>query len=278
MAHLYKFRKGWENENLARFILSKFSFIAQPVTIADDIGTDFFCTIFDRQRINKDECLLPKTSFAIQIKSNKRALNVTNKHEYLNNLEVPFFVGVINQNQKNLTIYSGEVLPKFFSLVGKLEKLHIKLVKKNERFETISGLKKYTIPFPEVMVININIDQKELECVVSRLNTLCKKMQQNISSKLSEEYIFEDFSHKVIEVIAGKYSYQVFRDNILKRLAEAFCNLAWIYPQIKDDRQIAILKEEFNAYKSFYLKIKKLYSIPEWLKDYFQRLEKIVEK
>ncbi len=89
---------------------------------------------------------------------------------------------------------------------------------------------------------------------------------------------FEDFSNNVIDVIAGAGSSEVFRDNILKRLAEAFCNLAWIYPQIKDNRKINILKKEFNAYKSFYLKIEKLYPIPGWLKDYFQQSKKIIEK
>ncbi len=55
MALLYKFRKGWENENLAKFILSKFCFVAQPSTVSDDVGVDFFCTIFEKEVIKKKE-------------------------------------------------------------------------------------------------------------------------------------------------------------------------------------------------------------------------------
>ena len=46
MPHLASFRKGWESENLARFILYKFCFIANPSTISDDVGIDFFAPFF----------------------------------------------------------------------------------------------------------------------------------------------------------------------------------------------------------------------------------------
>ena len=42
MPHLLSPRKGWENENLAAYLLSRFSFIVQPSSIADDVGSDFF--------------------------------------------------------------------------------------------------------------------------------------------------------------------------------------------------------------------------------------------
>jgi hypothetical protein len=88
MAHLLKIRKGWENENLARFILSKFSFISHPATISDDLGVDFYCTFFvkvEKERKSpknkpiKDVFVFPKHSFAIQIKSNRRGFDITNK-------------------------------------------------------------------------------------------------------------------------------------------------------------------------------------------------------
>jgi hypothetical protein len=30
-----KFRKGWQSEHIAKFILSQFSFVAEPSTVAD---------------------------------------------------------------------------------------------------------------------------------------------------------------------------------------------------------------------------------------------------
>jgi len=67
MTHLSSFRKGWENENLARFLLSRFSFVAHPASVSDDIGTDFFCTIFEIVKEGKRDSLMPRNAFAIQI-------------------------------------------------------------------------------------------------------------------------------------------------------------------------------------------------------------------
>jgi len=45
MGHLYTVRTRWEAERLAHYLLSRFSFVAQPTTIADDVGSDFYCAI-----------------------------------------------------------------------------------------------------------------------------------------------------------------------------------------------------------------------------------------
>jgi len=127
MAHLLKIRKGWENENLARFILSKFSFVAQPSTIADDLGADFFCTFFikdlkerknEKNKVIKDVFIYPKHSFAIQIKSSSRQFDLTDKLGFFDNLELPFFIGVVSQQKLSITIYSGDVIPELLSLLG----------------------------------------------------------------------------------------------------------------------------------------------------------------
>ena len=81
MAHLGSFRKGWQSENVARFLLSKFSFLAHPSAVSDDIGSDFFCTIFQVHKEGSHDYLIPDHSFAIQIKSNSRPIDVSNKLE-----------------------------------------------------------------------------------------------------------------------------------------------------------------------------------------------------
>ena len=73
MGHLHSFRQGWQSENLARFLLSKVSFISKPSTISDDLGSDFLCTLF---KIEKNE-LHPSSSFAIQIKSEGSKIDIT---------------------------------------------------------------------------------------------------------------------------------------------------------------------------------------------------------
>lgn len=115
MAHLLSFRKGWESENIARYILSRFSFIANPSTISDDIGSDYFCTLFKIKSNGRNKFLIPQNFFAIQIKSDKRKIPYSKKIEYLSNLEIPYFIGVVNRQNLSLTIYSGEYIPFAFT-------------------------------------------------------------------------------------------------------------------------------------------------------------------
>ena len=46
MASQHYFKRGWDREKLAEYILSRFSFVAKPSTVSDDLGTDLFCTLF----------------------------------------------------------------------------------------------------------------------------------------------------------------------------------------------------------------------------------------
>jgi hypothetical protein len=82
MPHLYRPRVGWEGERLAHYLLSRFSFVAQPTTIADDVGSDFYCTIFGILE-TQPPMVEPRTSFAIQVKSSGGKIEAHNKIEYL---------------------------------------------------------------------------------------------------------------------------------------------------------------------------------------------------
>src|SRR5262245_24769568 len=126
MAHLLRFRKGWENERLAAYLLSRISFVAHPASVADDLGSDFFCTLF--HVANEDGALLPGRSFAIQVKSSLDLLDVSNKIEYFNHLELPLFVGTVDQPTAELKIWSAEFLPLMLSLKGIPSRLRFKLV------------------------------------------------------------------------------------------------------------------------------------------------------
>src|SRR3989442_8991321 len=79
MPHLAVPRKGWENEHLATFLLSQIAFVAHPLTVADDVGSDFFCTLFEPTAQDGTQMLFPLNSFAIQVKSNRDNVNATNK-------------------------------------------------------------------------------------------------------------------------------------------------------------------------------------------------------
>ena len=104
MAHKASFHTGWEKENLAAYLLSRIGFIVSPHTIGDDIGIDYFCTLYEK----RDKELIPKPelTFAIQIKSNKRTFSLTKWLNVYAGMSFPFFIGVIRNNAFEL--YSGK--------------------------------------------------------------------------------------------------------------------------------------------------------------------------
>ena len=89
MPHPYKVRVGWEVSASAHtpYLDSKLSH--KLTTIADDVGSDFYCTIFDILE-TQPPMVEPRTSFAIQVKSSGGKIEAHNKIEYLRHLEIPF--------------------------------------------------------------------------------------------------------------------------------------------------------------------------------------------
>jgi hypothetical protein len=108
MGHLKSTRVGWENERLAEFLLSRISFIATPAKTSDDVGTDFICTLFKEQEMTGDGNkkwveLFPTQSFAIQVKTGAPSIVDITKHlGYLQALEMPFFLGFVEQQTGTL--------------------------------------------------------------------------------------------------------------------------------------------------------------------------------
>ncbi len=285
MPHLGSFRKGWESENLARFILSKFSFIAHPSTISDDIGSDFFCTLFQIQREDSHDYLIPKNSFAIQIKSNTNKFDVSDKLQYLSDLEIPFFVGVIDRKDLKLTIYSGQYISAFFSYKGFPKRLEIELCEKVklDQYFTKSGNKTYNLRFPKITEVKADIEREELKTKVQTLCDVCSSIHKNIASRKSGEYVFEFKLDEPscgmgVMVFAGSGSVKVFRDNFLKRLTEVFSNLKWIYQHYPEKFN----EKEFRIYEQLFFQLKNLKNLygplPVYLTTEYDSLKAIIDK
>lgn len=261
------FRVGWENENLARYILSRFCFLSQPITISDDLGSDFICTFFKNEKTAKDEFFAPRSSFAIQIKSNEDSFEFKNI-KYLSNLEIPFFVGVINQQKLKIIIYSNQSLPRFFSYVGEVKKIEIELVEKVQR-ENTGQIKDYFSPpegrkndyklfFEKEIEISANEERELIIDKAEFLYKLCNHIQQNIASRINKEFIFTDYKHAgMVDILAGKDSAATYQDNFLKRLAESFRNLEYLFDDFKekgDKAEIDNIINAFNFYEEIYQK------------------------
>jgi hypothetical protein len=266
MAQLYRFRKGWENENLAQYLLSRFSFIARPVSVSDDVGTDFYCTLFQK---TKDGALLARTAFAIQIKSHndvaskKSRIDITDKVPYLKKLEIPFFFGVADNTEHSLTIYSGELIPRFFSFKGSPSRLTAVLCERRRYDEKRTLNDEYDLDFPKVAKMTVDMSEEKLSTFVSDFYDLCLLMHTNLSARANKEYIFQTRLPNGtwdVRVYAGPDSIRTFRGSFLKRLAEVFYNLQQQLLQAPK----TFRKDEFLAYEQLYLELKKIgnYSSP----------------
>ena len=225
--HLASFRKGWQSENFARYILSNFAFIAQPSTIADDLGSDFFCTIFDTISNGNNDFLVPEESFAIQIKSNKRPFYITGKAEYLKNLGIPFFVAVCNKENQELIFYSGEYIIPFFVDNPLAEKIKIKLCETNDCKVDFYVEKdnEFTLKFPKRFTICSNYASFKFKEAIKNLSKACRTISHNITRRNNKEYIFlEPFSDKCMLVSNNK----LIKDSIDMRLTKIFFELAYV--------------------------------------------------
>lgn len=278
MSHLLKFRKGWQSEHIAKFILSKFSFIAEPSTVADDLGTDFFCTLF---KIQTGKYLVPQNSFAIQIKSNGKNIPITKKASYIQRLEIPFFVGVVNKKKLTLRIYSGESIPHFFSKYTDLVNTHnysaiIKLLEdkdytnRSHNFINYDSEKKECyLEFPKIVELNADYDYKLDSQKLDDLFYVCRLMQYNLSCEMTQSYFYYLHGHKGVNIYAGKDSVKTYRDNYFMRLAEVFVNLKWIYDNKRDEFDY----DDFKIHKATYLMLVRKYGDISVLTNVFSQLD-----
>jgi hypothetical protein len=259
--HLHSFRKGWQNEHLARYILSKFSFVAEPSNISDDLGSDFFCTLFKINEINGKNYLNSKNTFAIQIKSNNNTIDITNKIDFLNTLEVPFFIGVVDRNKLKLVIYSGESIIHFFTKIAwKNNKVTIKLVDSTQDDTHFweSRYNEYILKFHKLIEISATFDYEEKPKEIDKIFRICDLIHENISSRKNKEYIYKisngyQYKNDKIKIYAGKDSFCSYEENFIKRLAETFFNLEWSYEnQSFDQNQFKMYEKIYYLFEEHY--------------------------
>lgn len=254
MAQSYNLRQGWQSENLAKYLLSKVAFVSQPVTISDDVGSDFVCTLFEIEKIGTQDYLIPRNAFAIQTKSDSRnkLYEITDKEPYIRQLEIPFFWGIVDKTKGKITIYSGEFFEIFIHTKGGVErekgqKLFLKLT--DVRDESVPFYKEdnsYYILFPKVIEISTNSDSKKIN--KEMLFKTCSLMLKNIAARIKEAYILELFSGNLF-IIYGPNSAKACRSNFYKALAETFKNLPFLYTQAENKVEI---RKEFEIYKRLF--------------------------
>jgi hypothetical protein len=263
MGHLIKIRPGWQNEYLAEYLLSKFSFVAKPTTIGEDVGIDFFCVLYN---LVDNKYLQPKFSFSIQIKSNQNRIDISKNADYYANLETPFFVGIIKQKTNSLDIYSGEGIQHFFTLIGNPRHENNKKwynpsnkicfeyanesIDRTELFTTSDNL--FIIKLPLVCSINSVSSQSEIDEIVKKITKVSSMIQKNICGFKSGSYVYDYFTGNKA-IYAGPTSVKTYKENFILRLAELFYNLNWQFTNNND------IIREFKFHEKMFLEIKKLY-------------------
>jgi hypothetical protein len=260
VAHLLTPRKGWENEKLASYLLSRFSFVAQPTSVADDLGSDFFCTIFEIQDSSGTDVLAPRSSFAIQVKSSMSEVPMDNKIDYLDRLQMPFFIGVVTQSPGAMRIYSAELLPLLFAHKGRPRRMSMLPVTASDLnldnyFNAIEP-DFFQLRCPEIAEFRVDEDRSMLTTKVGTLLGICTRAQGNIAARLSEEHIYDLDGKGNVQILAGSGSARHFRVNLLKRLAEVFSNLEW---ELNAGIQAQELMQEFRAFEHLYHELEVLY-------------------
>jgi hypothetical protein len=259
--HLLTFRKGWENERLAAYLLSRFSFVAQPTSSADDLGSDFFCTIFEIREVSGKDALMPRISFAIQVKSSEADVSADNKIEYLMGLELPLFIGVVTQSPPEMRIYSAELLPLLFAEIGRptgLSLIPVAAFDPNNYYEDV-GNQNIRLKCHLVTTLGVNDDRSTLTPKVNTLLRICTRAHSNIATRVNEEHIYDVDGRGLYKIAAGSGSALHFRLNFAKRLGEVFYNLLFILGEAPPDET---LTAEFKAFESLYHDLESIYKHP----------------
>ena len=263
MAHLLTPRKGWENEKLASYLLSRFSFVAQPTSVADDLGSDFFCTIFEIHDSSGRDVLVPRSSFAIQVKSSISEVSMDNKIDYLDRLQMPFFIGVVTQSPGVMRVYSAELLPFLFAHKGRPRSLSMLPIPASDldpdNYLDCIESECFRLRCPEVAEFHVDEDRSMLTAKVETLLGICTRAQGNIAARLSEEHIYDFDGKGNFQILAGPGSARHFRANLLKRLAEVFSNLEW---HLNAGVSAQDLMREFRTFERLYHELEEIYPPP----------------
>ena len=282
MANLYSYRKGYQYQNIARTILYEFSFLAEPVDIVNDIGADFYCTYYDINPAKRNKYLIPKSSFLIQIKSSNTRVNPIDITKYIHiikNMELPFFIGKVNQDRFTLQIYSGELLPAFFAFKGfQTNPPNNLFAELYEIPQNLSGhwlnekdwshkslTDQNCVTFPRIATLclpttkektakkakeEIKKEREIINCEIEKIKKRITVVYENLVSYNAKEFIFRDATYpdQINWInISNTNRTDILERNIDLRLAELFFHIRH-FPMDSVENAIDI----FNKYENIY--------------------------
>jgi len=251
--------RGWENEHLATFLLSRLAFISSPITVGDDIGTDIFCTLFEIGTHKGQPVLLPRSSIAVQVKSSRDPVDIAPHLDYIARVEVPYYLGVVHQKALTLELFSARFLPALLSYRGAHSKLFLKPVDGFQRQYRPEKKGVYSLLCHKIATLSAHDDANATSQSATAIRDDAAAGLQAIASRLNQEYVFE-ITPGEVEFFAGRGSAQTFRRAFFKRLAEAYFNLS----NLIDNNQAAS-NAEMDAFVSIVDRLETVGPIPEYV-------------
>lgn len=252
--HLDSYRQGWQAQNIAKVLLSQFSFLSEPVNIGDDIGSDFYCTIFEKIPINSNKNLLPTNSFLIQIKSAGSISELLDISKYLpifRQMDLPFIIGIVNKKELSMSLFSGELLPHFFALNGDVNCLYAEFIDKpKKRSDGDSWLNyiewwknisedKNKLVFPKITEISLFQDEITFQNNVKEFSEICKTISKNLTSFGNQNFIFQDTITKfpIFYTRSSNEWTEGIETDIQIRLAEMFYHIFFLSSKGEEEKE-----------------------------------------
>lgn len=235
MPQLERTRSGWNAERLAEFLLAKIGFVAAPTVVADDVGVDFYCTLFHRLP-GKHVQLVPSLPLAVQVKSSLNTVRLTTAIGALRHLNVPFFVAVANVNRGSAELYSGRYLRYALDLHGVPSGLTAKLVARRLSADaavtrTTTTPLRLRVAMPRIGGWGVKSSQKALYRLRGILERECLEAGLNNYQSAAGQFLFRFTGPRHVRVLAGSGSVRLFRAVMADRLTEYARNLQWLCEQ-----------------------------------------------
>jgi len=194
------------------------------------------------------------------------------------NLEMPFFVGIVDRDGLKVTIFSGHYLTPLLCYKDPItiERLSAKLCEAtsitglhDDYFEETSpGF--FTLYFPKVAEVSAQTNDHDLKEAVKKVQGSCSLMLENIAARISNEYTFKTHDAQSLLFFSGPTSLRFFQDNFFDRLTEGFFNIHNAYSLEQNRSQAANL---FDLYEKIYLDLTSYYgedNLPAPLKRTYQ--------
>ena len=106
------------------------------------------------------------------------------------------------------------------------------------------------MPFPKLVEIHAECDEKEMAEVAKILSETCSAIQKNIATKINMEPLYSIRGGKYL--LAGSGSVQVCLGNFFKRFTELLYNLHWILGHQRDEATFEQVRDEAEFYLDVY--------------------------